>query len=151
MRPAIQALIPTYKQGCATWFKGGDTNSELVRKIQLKAIFCFLRNCKLHTVGRGIRMITKSVKVLITAAAISNAPWLKQRWFGIVISQLDWTGLQEQVPLENRSISKRRDKTHLHEVTRLSAAEIWKQITKVMVIQTEREKDFLEIAADMRL
>jgi len=39
----------------------------------------------------------------------------------------------------------------LHAVIMLSAAEIWKQITKVMVIQIEQEKDFLEIAADMRL
>ena len=95
MRPAMQALIPRYKQGCATRSKGGDTNREPVRKIQLKAIFCFLRKRKLQTVGRGIKIITKSVRVLITAAAILNATWLKQRWFGIITSQADWTGLQE--------------------------------------------------------
>ena len=78
MAPVIQALIPACEQWCATGRRVWDTHKEPVRNIQVTAIFCFLRNRNLQTVGRGIRRIIKSVRLLTKVAVILNALWLKQ-------------------------------------------------------------------------
>lgn len=69
--------------------------------------FCFIRSCRLRTIGMGRTNRITSDAMLQTAVAIYNAAELIQVPVVMVTSKLFWTGVHANIRLKNMPIATR--------------------------------------------